>query len=323
MRYLLYIMVGMFILVLFVPFLSHQLISEPQLPDQLDVDCTITIYDSQIEKYYELSLGEYLVCVLAAEMPVSFEMEALKAQAVAARTYVYKRIKRFGGSGCKTHPDADICSDYFCCQAYHSIAHLKKIWQGSYDAYRLKIAQAIAETAGQIITYQGRPIDPVYHSTCGGKTESARNVWGNDIAYLQSVTCSYCTESPRYIEDKKLSIKTFASSLSQQDGRVPALAMQASVPEMHLNKLTDSGRVESIKIGNVIYSGTQVRSALNLNSTNFSWNINGEAIVIKTQGYGHGVGMCQYGANGMAKAGFSYAQIIKHYYQNTKIERIK
>lgn len=289
----------------------------------LDRPLMVRVYLVDQQRTIRLWLGEYLVGVVAAEMPADFHLEALKAQAVAARTYVYRRMRQYGGPGCKKHPNADVCNDPTCCQAYLSPEQLRQRW-GELEArlYMNKISQAVRETYGEIATYRGVPIDPVFHSTCGGKTENSESVWGSAVPYLRSVPCSYDRHSPKWRATRIITKSEIASKLSCLQGGVPVAAIQANLNAIAVTARTATGRVAAVKIGNIEYSGTDFRYALGLNSTSFSWEDQGDCLLFTTIGYGHGVGMCQYGADGMAAQGYDYRQILRHYYQGIDISPI-
>lgn len=286
----------------------------------------IQLYVSGSKQLISISLEEYVKGVLAAEMPASFHLEALKAQAVAARTYAVKRASAFGGKGCDAHPQADLCDDPGHCQAWLPAAELQTKWgMLEYQNYWSKISQAVDQTAGEIITYQGVVIDPLFHSTCGGRTEAADAVWQQPYPYLVPVECPYCQHSPKLKTEQRYSLATFAATLHGLDGSiaVTAQALQSKSSSFAISKQTATGRVDTVTLGGKSLKATTVRSALGLNSTRFSHKIEGDQIVFSVQGYGHGVGMCQYGADGMGQAGHDYRAILKYYYHGTQTTRIR
>lgn len=266
-------------------------------------------------------LEEYIKGVVAAEMPAVFHLEALKAQAVAARTYAVRQMRSLGGSGSPQHPGADLCTHPEHGQAWASPAELRDRWGWwHYLRYWRKISQAVEATRGEVLTYQGRLIDAVYHAACGGRTEDAREVWGNYIPYLRSVPCPYETPSPRTREE----VAFDRSELYRRLGLKEAQTVGGSSRPVKLVLLrkTASGRVGSVAIEGRIISGIELRRLLGLRSTLVTWKEEGDRLVFTTRGSGHGVGLCQYGADGMARIGFSYRQILTHYYPGVSVWRM-
>lgn len=296
-----------------------------QEPEQPVYNPTIKLYLQSSKQVVEIGLEDYIKGVVAAEMPAEFEPAALQAQAVAARTYAVKRARLFGGKGCDSHPLADVCDNPAHCQAWLPVSELQQRWgMIDYHTYWDKISAAVDATAGEIITYQGVAIDPVFHSTCGGKTEDAGNVWQKSQPYLQPVTCSYCLESPKFLTDQRFSLDSFLTAAKGADSAVAVTAQQikGGTPPLKIQSETSTGRVSTVSVGGQAIKGTELRYVLGLNSTRFTFELEEDAIVFHVQGYGHGVGLCQYGANGMAKAGKIYRQILGHYYQGTMITKL-
>lgn len=290
-------------------------------------DLMVRVLNVKSGKVESLSLDDYLVGVVAAEMPAAFEDSALAAQAIAARTYTLKRIRQEKGS----HTDADLCSDPAHCQAWKSDSELWREWGVlHYASYHRKMVEAVESTRGMVITYQGELIDPVYHSTCGGATENSEEVWVYKVPYLRGVTCGYCRGAPHYQDTitvswydlyKKLNLSPAVpvtsgggKSKNRTTADVPA-AMQA------LSR-SPAGRVKTLLVSQQRFAGTEIRSRLGLPSTRFQWQVNSEGVTFYTQGYGHGVGMCQYGAQGLALAGKSPAEILQFYYQGVEVQRM-
>lgn len=249
-----------------------------------------------------MNLDEYLVGVVAAEMPASFNMEALKAQAVVARTYTLKLIEQ-----------GRELTDTVSTQVYKSNDELRNMWSSSYNKYYDKVKQAVLSTKNLCIKYNGKLIDAVYHASSNGYTEDALLVWNNDIPYLKSVTSPWDTSSSVFIRDTLIPFVKISSSLGTDFNA-------NSVIEI-LSK-DQTGRILKIKINDKEYSGVEVRNLLGLRSADFDYNITNDGVIFTTRGYGHGVGMSQYGANGMANSGYNYEQIIKYYYTNVTIEKI-
>jgi stage II sporulation protein D len=265
-------------------------------------------------RIYRLDLEEYLTGVLAAEMPAAFEMEALKAQAVAARTLAIKRLKRFGGRGCRMEPNADVCDDPGDSQAWIGTAELERKWgKANFRRYMGKIRRAVRETSGEIMTFHNHPIDAVFHSTCGVGTVSAAEIWNQGLSYLQSESCGYDHESSRY--SQKIGIPW--QELSRRF-KIPV----GMLKQMRVVRRTKTGRVLWLNIGKQFMRGEDFRRTAGLNSTCFGWTMKPSGMDFTVIGYGHGVGMCQYGANGMAKRGFNYHQILQHYYRGIRFQKI-
>lgn len=284
-------------------------------------DVMIKVYFHEQKKIVTMSLEEYIKGVVAAEMPAEFELEALKAQAIAARTYAVKNMTMYGGSGLADQPGADVSTDYRQSQAWLDEAKLRERWGSNYDRFWSKISQAVEETRGQVATYNGELIQAVFHSTSGERTASAKEVWGFDYPYLISVPCKWDQKSPRYHDKKEFSLAEVEQLLGPETQVVAAMQNGSGGATQILNT-TESGRVGQVRIGSKVMSGADVREKLDLRSNNFSVEIKDGKMVFNTIGYGHGVGMCQYGANGMAKEGMDYRQIITTYYTGVAIKNI-
>lgn len=255
-----------------------------------------------------VELEEYIVGAVLGEMPASFEQEALKAQAVAARTYAWKACMT-----CGRHPDGSVCGDYACCQAY--ISPEEYLDKGGLQRDVDKIRAAVYATAGQVLTYEGQLIEATYFSCSGGRTEDAVAVWGSDFPYLRSV------ESPGE-EDAAWFTDEAVFTRQELEARLgPTLPEEPSdwFGEM---TYTAGGGVETVRIGDALFPGTKVRSLLGLRSTAFSVRTEGETAIFTTHGYGHRVGMSQYGADAMAETGADYAAILAHYYPGTELTRL-
>lgn len=285
-------------------------------------DIPIKVYMHELDKIMEMSLEDYVKGVVAAEMPAEFDPEALKAQAVAARTYAVKNMVFFGGAGLTDKPGVDVSTDFRTSQAWLSEGQAKQRW-GPFkgDSYWKKISQAVDDTRGLIATYNGEAINAVFHSTSGDKTASALEVWGFDYPYLKSVACSWDQKSPRYQDSREITFAELEQRLGTEAG-VLAAAQSGSGAVAQVIDRTGSGRVDKIRIGSKTFSGVSVREKLELRSTNFHIETKGDKMIFKTQGYGHGVGLCQYGANGMAKEGRDYRQILTYYYTGIALKNI-
>ena len=276
---------------------------------------TIKLLHSETMQIEELNIDEYLYGVVSSEMPANFELEALKAQAIVARTYTIYQIIHNSSK----HENADICDNYSCCQAWISKEERFSKWNSEEaESNWNKIVQAVNETKGKIVTYNKQPINAFFHANSGGVTESSLNIWsGIDYPYLKSVETSgeegytqYASEvilnKQELLEKIQTQYEDFEIDFDKQDS-------------IEILEYTSSGRVKTIKIGNKEIAGTEARTLLGLKSTNFAVTIDGENIIFSVIGYGHGVGMSQTGADSLAKQGLKYEEIIKHFYTNVEI----
>ncbi len=247
----------------------------------------------------DITLEDYVVGVVAAEMPASFNTEALKAQAVAARTYALKKT----ASGA-------VLSATTSDQVYNTETQLRQKWGSSYDTYYNKIRDAVIATKGECLMYNGSYIEALYFSTSNGRTENAENVWGNSFPYLKSVESPWDVGISGYSQTKTIPMSEISSKLGVQ---------LTSISQISINSKTEGDRVKSITICGKEFTGVEIRQLLGLRSADFDISESGDSIAFTTRGYGHGVGMSQYGANGMAKSGYSYLQILKHYYSGVSV----
>ncbi|MFD1780309.1 stage II sporulation protein D [Fredinandcohnia salidurans] len=268
----------------------------------------VAVHRVSAQKIENVPLEEYVVGVLAMEMPADFELEALKAQALAARTYVVRQM--LSEQKLKVPNGADV-SDTVSHQVYKNNEELKAQWKGDYDWKIEKIRQAVKETQGQIITFNGEPIDAVFYSTSNGYTEDSENVWKNAVPYLKSVESPWDVNTEKFHSQVNMPVSEFENKLGIKLGNGNDIGK--------ITSRTKSNRVASVEVGGKTFTGVQVRDALGLRSSDFSWERKGSHIVIQTKGYGHGVGMSQFGADGMAKEGKSYKDIVTHYYQGVEI----
>ncbi len=300
-------------------FLCDRLIAQEL--ERLTMGQTIRVFNTETEELMTIGLEEYIVGVVAAEMPASFELDALKAQAVAARTYALNRIQNPSSKVTALHPDAQITTSPEICQAWISEDTQRNRWGSNYDKWHSKIQQAVTETAGEVLQYDGALIEPVYHASCGGGyTEDVVNVWGTAKPYLISVPCNHPADKHSNTT-LTLTLKEFSDKLNLQ-GAVAAGAMGAQ-NYIRVTQKTDADRVVELRIGDQIIRGGTLRSALGLKSTLVSWSVDGRNIIFTTNGYGHGAGMCQHGADYYAKQGYDYWQILAHYYPGTELNLLQ
>lgn len=263
-----------------------------------------------------LGMDQYLWRVVAAEMPASFEPEALKAQAAAARTYTLSKL----GRTVENHPDADVCTDITCCQAYIDPDQAAANWGDAAAEYTAKITAAVSGTDGMAILYDGQPIQAVFFSSAAGRTADAVEVWGNEVPYLTGVESPEGEEVPNYHSTVTVPVEEFRTTLlSQVTG-----ADLSGDPSGWFGTpvLASNGGVTSIPVGGVSVTGATLRALFGLRSTVFTVQADSTAVTFSVTGYGHGVGMSQYGANAMAKEGKSYEEILKWYYTGVELEQM-
>lgn len=290
---------------------------EPAAPETAavhhDRDVTLTIQDGDTTE--QMTLERYLTGVVRGEMPASFEMEALRAQAAAERSYVYYQL----AAGRKdAHPDADFCTDHTCCSAYLSETAAREKWGGDFAPWNTRVEQAVSDTDGQVVLYNGQPILAVFHSSSAGRTAAAGDVWSGDLPYLVSVDSPEGEETvPNYY-----STVTFTASEAKEK-------LLAAHPELKLSGTPDrwfgaaaengSGRVETVSVGGTDIEGTELRRIFGLRSACFTVAADSESVTFRVTGYGHGVGMSQYGANQLAREGKTWQEILEWYYTGTTV----
>ena len=261
-----------------------------------------------------LTLADYLWRVVAAEMPATFEREALRAQAVTARTYT---LYQMGVGTNPNHPEADMCTDIACCQAYLDPDQAAANWGDGASAYAAKITDAVSSTDGQAIFYEGALIDAVFFSSAAGRTLDAVEVWGGSVPYLTGVESPEGEEVPNYHTTVAVSLEDFRETFLAQYPQAdlsgdPSGWFQSLRP-------TSSGGVNTVEVGGVVVKGSELRSLFGLRSAHFTVTAGAEGVAFSVTGYGHGVGMSQYGANAMARAGASWQEILEHYYTGVTI----
>ena len=276
---------------------------------------TVKLLHTKTGEIEEVNLDEYLCNVVSAEMPVDYELEALKAQAIVARTYTIYKIIHNGGK----HEGADICDSSACCQAWISKEDRLARWEESAREQNWnKIVEAVNGTVGKIITYEGEPINAFFHASSGGTTEIPFNVWGGSgYPYLQVVTTAGEEGYSQYSSEVTLTKEELLSKLKE---KYEDIEIDFSNPEcIKILEYTESGRVRTIQFGNKNLSGVETRTILGLRSANFEVEMQEENIIFRVKGYGHGVGMSQTGADSLAKQGYNYEDIIKHFYVGVEI----
>jgi stage II sporulation protein D len=323
-RYLLFLLVALPILLVVVPAALVYLFS-PQTADvavqhagtsdnQTDPNqISIHVYRAEKKVIEKIPLEQYVEGVVSAEMPAEFELEALKAQALAARTYIIRRLKenRFDDV-----PEGAHVLDTIKHQAYLDEQQRRAVWGEQFAWKNERIRQAVRATAGMILTYNGQPIDATFFSTSNGFTENASEYFEKPVPYLRSVTSPWDIQSPRYENTVVKNVEEIEQKLGVRiDRQASSRGAWYQVVER-----TTGNRVGKIRIGGKEFTGREIRERLGLDSSAFSMELRDGRVYITTRGYGHGVGMSQWGANGMAKTGKSAEQIVKYFYQGVSLQ---
>ncbi|WP_261800310.1 stage II sporulation protein D [Paenibacillus sp. PAMC21692] len=287
--------------------------AEPAVKGALE-GVTVRVYLTGTGTVEKVPIETYVMGVLAGEMPIDFELEALKAQAIAARTYIVRRLA--SGDNELASRGADV-SDTVEHQVYVSKKELGRRWEGEAEAENLaKLAQAVRETEGLVVTYEGEPIQAAFFSTSNGYTENSEEYWTMSLPYLRSVDSPWDKSiSPRYEQEETFELSRFYKLMGMKGKKAKGK------PSIKLVDKTEGNRIKSISVNGTAFTGREVRERLGLASSQFSWKIGKEGITFTTYGFGHGVGMSQWGANGMAKEGRTAVDILLHYYSGTKVEQ--
>ncbi len=249
----------------------------------------------------KIDFNDYLIGVVASQMPASYGFEALKAQALVARTYALRLLET------KRRLTGDDSS-----QTYFDEELLKNVWEKRYDEYYKKVKEAVLQTDGLCIKFKGELIDAVHHALSNGYTISAYDAWGINVPYLKSVSSFYDKESPDYKNEVLITYDNFSKVLNKKVDRDTLIKVI---------KRDDTNHVLKVKVGNADYTGVQLRSFLGLNSTDFDVSLMDEGVLFTTRGIGHGVGLSVYAAGVMAEKGYDYKTIIKHYYPGVEIKK--
>ena len=300
--------------------------SLPEIPD------TVTKEDYEENNFYRiknhktgeimtLSPADYIKGVVAAEIPISYQTEALKAQAVAAHTYALRQIDTE-----LTNPTSDLEGAYLSTdpahfQAYVSKEEMREMWGNNYDINYKKLSDAVDAVIGEVVTFEDEPIIAAFHAISGGKTESAETVWGKEVSYLKPVDSEGDELSPEYETDIKLKEEEVKKALL---GKYPKIKLSDDRTKWFaIQKRTDSGTVTELKAGDQTITGRELREILKLSSSNFSVSYQDGMFTFASLGKGHGVGMSQYGADYLARQGKDYKEILTHYYTGVKITKIE
>lgn len=295
------------LLVILVPFLVVSLfVRTDEIKFHYMSNKVIRVKDVSKNETLKVPFEEYIKGVLAGEMPTSFELEALKAQAVAARSYVLYQVSK------NKDKDYDVVNTTDN-QVYLTDEDLKSKWKDEYTSKINKVKKAVSETKGEYLSYNGEIVEALFFSTSTGKTENSEEVFSSKVPYLRSVSSTWDEASPVYQDTATFNLNDFYQKLGlQYNDKITAEVLET----------TSTGRVKKIKINGVELNGRDVATKLKLRSNYFSIVQNDKNVTITTKGFGHGVGMSQYGALGMAKEGYKYDKILKHYYQGTEIKKI-
>lgn len=283
---------------------EEPIVPETTVQETVQNTVSIPMQFRQGDGVSELDMDGYLVGVLLAEMPASFETEAFKAQAVVARTYALKASVTGG-----KHGDGSVCGDSACCQAY--ISESEYVSRGGAQQTIDRVRDAVLDTSGLVLTYEGELIEATYFSCSGGSTEDAVAVWGTDFPYLRATDSPGEENATHYTDTVTFSLEEFSQRLGLELSGAGWLGVAT---------YTAGGGVNTIFIDGTEFKGTELRTLLELRSTNFDIIPEGETVAVQTKGFGHRVGMSQYGADAMAASGSSYPEILAHYYQGTSLQ---
>ncbi|WP_027415192.1 stage II sporulation protein D [Aneurinibacillus terranovensis] len=286
----------------------------PQVKQEEPNPYIVRVFRVETGKVEDVPIEKYIEGVVAAEEPAEFELEALKAQALAARTYIVRRIL---GNNFNDVPKGAYVTDTVKHQVYYDDSQLRNNWGRDYSWKQQRVHQAVVETTNQILTYGNKPINATFFSTSNGYTESAEDYWGQKIPYLQSVAVPWDKDAPHYEDTVSLPLYEFERKLRINMAQA---AMTGGSSWQHVLSYTPGKRVGKIRIGDKEYTGREIREKLGLYSTQFSFSIEKNNVIIHTKGYGHGVGMSQWGANGMAKQGKAADDIVRYFYRGVSVE---
>lgn len=313
MKKVCYCLLFFMIVLIIIPLIIVLIIGQINIVQKGD-SSKIKVYIADKDTVETMSIKDYLIGVVSAEMPANFEAEALKAQAVAARSYTFKKLEKPSSD---SHKGANICTDSTHCQAWISKEKSEENWGGESSQKYKKIEDAVTKTKDEVVKYKDSIANTVFFSTSSGMTENASDVWGEHIDYLVSVESPGEELSPRYKSEASISLTDFK-------GKIEKEYKDTDWSKGLIENITRStaGGIKSADVGGVNISGTKLRSIFGLRSTNFAIREEDQTIYFDVTGNGHGVGMSQYGANYMASQGNDYRSILIHYYSGTKVEKI-
>ena len=295
------------LLIIIIPYLVVTIfVEDKNIKFEFATNTFVRVLDESSGNILKVPLEDYIKGVVAGEMPASFNIEALKAQAVASRSYVLKHMQQ------RINQPYDVVNTIKN-QVYLTDNELKNRWKNEYDTYNNKIEQAVLSTKGEYISYDGNVIEALFFSTSNGKTENSGEVFLTQLPYLKSVDSTWDEASPAFSGSKEVSLSDFYTKLN--------LKYNENL-NVKILSYTSSGAIKKLSINGTQFEAYTIRDKFGLRSTSFTINKVGSNVVFKTKGYGHGVGMSQYGAQGMANNGYKYEEIIKHYYQGVEISKI-
>lgn len=306
--------IAVYFILLFLPYLAVLILGkagffEPRSEEEQPQGYTVTLYRQETGETEVLELRDYLWGVIAGEMPASYPEEALKAQVVASYTYLLHRKETIA-----SHPASDfghtgdICNDPSHCKAYLSPAEAVAKWgQDWLDASQQRLAEAVDSVLGEALLYDGSAANTVFHAISGGRTENAADVWGASVPYLQSVDSHWDTAAKGFFSTVTIPLTEFQETLGQQDCTPGAVV------------LTEGGSVATQVLGEKTYTGRELRQLFNLRSTRFTLEVTETEAVFQVSGYGHQVGLSQYGASVLAETGYTYREILAYYYKGTTL----
>ena len=313
------ILFALIALVGIVPALFSHLPSKSQFPRKAEIqngDVYLTVYNTASQKTEYVNIEEYLPGVIAAEMPASYEFEALKAQAVAARSYIFYKLDTISPE----HPEAAVCDNPNHCKAHISKSDAKAGWsKANADRYWNKIVNAAGATRGEYMVCGDEVVEAFFFARSGGRTENSEDVWGESRPYLKSVESPETPSAKNNLSTKELTFLEFRKLLNKHN---PQIAINNFAPIIGEISRTEGQSVKSVTIDNVPFIGKELRTIFGLKSANFTIILSQNSVVFSVIGYGHGVGMSQSGANEMAKNGKKYTEILSHYYTNIQIMKI-
>jgi len=294
------------LLVIFIPYIIITLfIRNDEITFNFSSNTMVRVYRNETGIIERIPIEEYIVGVVAGEMPVTFSEEALKAQSVASRSYLMYRMQN------TKNKDYDVV-DTVSNQVYLDELTLKENWKDKYTENINKIKRAVLDTSGEYLAYDNKVIDAMFFSTSTGYTENSEEVFVSELPYLRSVSSTWDTISPAYEDNKQFTYKEFYDLLDLE---------YAENLNVEIIETTSTGRVKKLKINNKEFNAKDITSKLSLRSTYFEIQNSSDYITIYTKGFGHGVGMSQYGAEGMAQSGYNYKDILTHYYSGVEIKK--
>jgi len=283
------------------------------LPDDNSIhSIVISVYRTSTDKVEKVPLEEYVIGVVASEMNPTFDKEALKAQALAARTFLTRHMLSDSDNN-SSHHNADITDSNQIDQVYKNKVELQVLWGDKFHEYYQKIQSAVLDTKGQILIYDKKPIDASFFSTSNGYTENSEDYWNLTLPYLRSVSSPWDKDAPKYISKATFPLNQFEETLGVK-------VTNSKIVDKTMR--TKGNRIKEIQINGKQFTGREIRDKFNLNSSDFTIKKVNNNIEFTTKGYGHGVGMSQYGANGMAKEGSTYKEILNYYYQDVQITNV-